>query len=97
MKLLDYIPVTAWILSLIAVPFYPETIFVVLATSVNLLHARWTNYNSGIEFTRRVRGTLTAEFVAMEARLALMEKGVADVKDAQLGIAGAFRGRGTHA
>lgn len=59
----------------------------------NLMHARDVLHNAGAEFERRVHDVIAEELAGNDLRLAQMEKDVADVKEAQVGIAGAFRGR----
>jgi hypothetical protein len=77
------LPLTAW-----AAP-----LSVLSATTFNLWHTRRVYYAAGAGFALRVNEVLAARLAEHEARLLHCEKGVEDVKDAQIKIAGIGRGR----
>lgn len=83
-----------WIASLVAVYWFPQAVYLVIATSINVLVQRAISYNFGDNFTRRVHQTLDDDLKSNDSRLKKMEHDVADVKEAQVNIAGQFRGRG---
>lgn len=85
--------------SLSAVPGLPAWLplaqfGLVLAVTINLLHARYVRWNAGEAFARRVREVLADDLVSIDSRMGECERLVADVKEAQIAIAGQFRGRG---
>lgn len=67
----------------------------IAAASVNLLQARFVAWDAGRPLAQRVREVLRDELSTNAARLAEVERGVEDVKQAQISIAGQFRGAGT--
>jgi hypothetical protein len=91
-KYAPLISVTAWLISLVAVLWYPNAAWAVVATSVNLIHARWTQHSAGKPFAIRVREVLDNDIDNWQSQLQALEKGVEDVKEAQIRIAGQFRG-----
>jgi hypothetical protein len=82
-----------WIASLALAHWYPSSYWVLLATTLNLLHARYSSYFAGTTLQARVTGFLADDIAEHNARLDQMTKDVADVKEAQVKIAGAWRGR----
>jgi hypothetical protein len=82
-----------WLASLALANWYPATMWVVLATTINLLHSRYSSYFAGTTLKSRVMGFLNESLADYRTRFAAMEKDVADVKEAQIKIAGAWRGR----
>lgn len=90
----DYhIAVCLWIVSLFTIIIGWPSVFVITATTVNLWHQRRTTFNAGIEFERRVTEVLGSHLDNWEGRMKLMESNVSDIKESQVKIAGAFRGR----
>lgn len=83
----------AWFGSLALAHWYPHSYWVVLATTINLLHQRYTAYFAGTTLQTRCIGFLTDAFAEQHTRLTAMEKSVEDIKEAQMKIAGAWRGR----
>lgn len=88
-----HIAVVLWVLSLCTVPLGLVAIPVITATTINLWHQRQTLFNAGMEFERRVLFVLSERLEDYESRMKLTEAGVNDVKEAQVRIAGQFRGR----
>jgi hypothetical protein len=82
-----------WIGSLALAHWYPSSYWVLLATTLNLLHARYSSYFAGTTLQDRVTGFLNDTLAEHRTRLDAMAKDVADVKEAQIKIAGAWRGR----
>jgi hypothetical protein len=82
-----------WIASLALAHWYPNTYWVVLATTVNLLHSRYSSYFAGTTLQSRVMDFLNDSLTVQQNRLTAMEKSVDDIKESQMKIAGAWRGR----
>jgi len=83
---------------------HPFMLVAAVAAIANHLHQRHVAYHAGEPFERRVKEALTEELSKFDAmlghemseaqeRLEKMEKAVEDVKEAQVRIAGAWRGR----
>lgn len=104
MKMTDHhIATLVWIIVVIAAgslsglsglpAWLPLVLFgLVLAATVNLLHTRYVLFNAGEVFSRRVREVLGQELLAINDRMHECERKVDDVKEAQITIAGQFRG-----
>lgn len=84
----------AWLFSLVVAWVLPDTLPVVAATTFNLCYQRYILYNAGAKLAHRVREILQDDMNQYSARFHKLEKDVFDVKDAQIAIAGQFRGRG---
>lgn len=69
------------------------TALTVVAAGFQVWHARRVMHDAGKPFTDRVHEVLRDDITKFNVRLAEMEREVSDVKEAQVGIAGAFRGR----
>ena len=87
------IALTAWLVSLCVAPFGLFSVPLIAATTINLWHQRRTQFNAGEEFTRRVHGVIEADLQDFDDRISAFEKTADDIKDSQVKIAGAFRGR----
>lgn len=79
---------------LFAILFDPVAADCGRASTLNLLHARHVAHDAGAPFLQRVRDALVAELSDNQARLAEVERIVDDVKQAQIAIAGQWRGAG---
>ena len=88
-----HIAIVMWVLSLFTVPLGLIAVAIIAATTVNLWHQRRTMFNAGMEFERRVILVLSEMIDDYESRMKLVEANVADIKESQVKIAGAFRGR----
>ena len=97
---------TAWLIVVVAASFVPPLLpqaqwltlgqfALVFAATLNLCHARYVAYSFGEPFRRRVREVVNDEFTDMLAAITECERGVEDVKQAQISIAGQFRGAGS--
>jgi hypothetical protein len=83
-----------WLLSLLVPMLFPiEYGIVVLVTTFNLWHQRYTTYNAGIEFTRRVHEAVDQKLSEFDARVRKTEQVTSDVRESQIKIAGQFGGR----
>jgi hypothetical protein len=90
----DYpLSMTVWLLSLCSAPFGVFAVPLIIATTINLWHQRKTIHNAGMEFERRVHGVLNGTIQEFEKRLKAMERDVEDIKESQVKMMGAFRGR----
>lgn len=86
-----------WIASVLACLLFssiPSLLIAVAASTLNLLHARHVAHDAGAPFLQRVRAALVEELSDNQARLAEVERIVDDVKQAQINIAGQWRGAG---
>jgi len=84
-----------WFASLALAYVWPETALYVIVgvTTINLLHARFMAWWAGHSLRDRVRAFLAGELEQQDERLTAMERDVVDIKESQIKIAGAFRGR----
>lgn len=90
----DYeIALCAWLAAAALALWYPNGVWLFAAASVNVLVQRFIEFNAGGEFVSRVHDAVGLEFHEQNRKLEQMSKDVADVKEAQIKIAGNFRGR----
>lgn len=85
---------SAWLVSLVVAYYIPPVGYMlVIATTVNLIHWRLTDWFAGSSLRQRVQQYLADDLKLMNDRLELMKHDVDDVKESQVKIAGAWRGR----
>jgi len=85
----------AWFATL-ALAYYwpvPTATWLVLAATVNLLHVRYVAWWVGPPLRERVQAAVADELALMRGQLESMDKDVADIKESQVRMMGAARGR----
>jgi hypothetical protein len=86
------ISLAVWFASMVAAYFFPHVgTWLVLATTVNLLHYRFVDWYSGSSFRTRVMSVLDEALAEHDRRVSAMEKDVADIKESQNKIIQSFR------
>lgn len=88
-----YFSLFAWFASIILFVYHAPLGLSIIATTLNLIHQRKTLYNAGAEFQARVRAVVEGDLNVHVLKMQVLERGVNDVKEAQVKIAGTFRGR----
>ena len=82
-----------WLASLVLAALWPWTMWLVLATTLNLLCIRYIHWFAGLPFRERLRRAVTEDMLGMNSRIESMEKDVADIRESQVRMQGAWRGR----
>jgi hypothetical protein len=82
-----------WVASLAATFWLPWAYWLIAATTLNLIHQRYTDWFAGRELQRRVRDHLAADIDRWTAQLEAMAGDLADVKEVQAKMIGTLRGR----
>lgn len=87
------IAIVTWLASIGAVIWEPYMVVVLIAATFNLWHQRRVLYDFGRAFELRVHEVVGADIERLSALVRDNAKAVDDVKESQIKIAGAFRGR----
>jgi hypothetical protein len=81
----------AWFASMAVAYFWPEGNWLVLATTINLLHYRFVDWWCGASLRTRVMNVLKDELTMQHTMLAEMRKDVDDIKESQNKMISSFR------